>query len=108
MKDLKKRISGGVKIHFCGGAGVVTGVNYLIETKKEKILVDCGLFQGAKELEQKNSEAFIYDPCEIDAVIVTHSHLDHIGRLPQLIKSGFKGKVYATPPTVDFTHLILE
>jgi len=97
-----------MKLHFCGGAGVVTGVNYLLETKNAKILVDCGLFQGSKDLEHKNSEPFSYDPKKIKAVIVSHSHLDHIGRLPQLIKAGFEGKIYATPPTIDFTRLILE
>jgi metallo-beta-lactamase family protein len=97
-----------MKLHFCGGAGVVTGVNYLLETKNAKILLDCGLFQGSKDLEHKNSEPFSYDPKEIKAVIVSHSHLDHIGRLPQLVKSGFEGKIYATPPTIDFTRLILE
>lgn len=86
----------------------MTGVNYLLETENSKILVDCGLFQGSKDLEQKNSEPFEYDPKEIRAVIVSHSHLDHIGRLPQLIKAGFEGKIFATPPTIDFTHLILE
>ncbi len=97
-----------MKLHFCGGAGVVTGVNYLLETKAGKILVDCGLFQGSRELEKENFEAFSYNPREIKAVIVTHSHLDHIGRLPQLVKFGFTGKIYATPPTIDFTHLILD
>jgi len=97
-----------MKLHFCGGASVVTGVNYLLETKNAKILVDCGLFQGSKDLEHKNSEPFSYDPKKIKAVIVSHSHLDHIGRLPQLIKAGFEGKIYATPPTIDFTRLILE
>jgi metallo-beta-lactamase family protein len=97
-----------MKLHFCGGAGVVTGVNYLLETKAGKILVDCGLFQGSLEMEKENFEAFSYDPREIKAVIVTHSHLDHIGRLPQLVKLGFSGKIFATPPTIDFTHLILD
>jgi len=97
-----------MKIHFCGGAGVVTGVNYLIETNGNKILVDCGLFQGNKELEHKNSEQFAFDPKEIKAVIISHSHLDHVGRLPQLVRSGFEGKIFATPPTIEFTKLILE
>lgn len=86
----------------------MTGVSYLLENKNVKILVDCGLFQGTKDLEHKNSESFSYNPKEIKAVIISHSHLDHIGRLPQLIRSGFEGKIYATPPTVDFTRLILE
>ncbi len=97
-----------LKLTFCGGAGVVTGANYLLETENSKILVDCGLFQGSKELEAKNAERFTYDPKTIEAVIITHSHLDHIGRLPQLISGGFTGKIFATPPTIDFTRLILE
>jgi len=97
-----------LKLHFCGGAGVVTGANYLLETGTSRILVDCGLFQGPKELEAKNAEKFTYDPKTIEAVIITHSHLDHIGRLPQLIAGGFRGKIFATPPTIDFTRLILE
>ncbi len=95
-------------LKFCGGAGVVTGVCYLVETDQAKVLVDCGLFQGSRELEAKNYQNFSFDPREINAVIVTHSHLDHIGRLPQLIKAGFSGKIFATPPTIDFTHLILD
>jgi len=97
-----------LKLTFCGGAGVVTGANYLLETENSKILVDCGLFQGPKELEAKNTERFTYDPKTIKAVIITHSHLDHIGRLPQLIAGGFSGQIFATPPTIDFTRLILE
>ncbi len=97
-----------MKIHFHGGAKVVTGVNYLLETKQAKVLVDCGLFQGTKELEARNAQPFAYDAKTIDAVIVSHSHLDHVGRLPQLIASGFQGQIFATPPTVDFTRLILE
>ncbi|MBU1102718.1 MBL fold metallo-hydrolase [Patescibacteria group bacterium] len=97
-----------MKLHFFGGAGCVTGVNYLLETDQGKFLIDCGLFQGEKKLEDKNSEPFVYDAAEIKAVLVTHPHLDHIGRLPQLVKAGFRGKIFATPPTVDFTRVILE
>ena len=97
-----------MKLHFHGGAKVVTGVNYLLETDQAKILVDCGLFQGSKELEARNGEPFAYSAKEIDAVIVTHSHLDHVGRLPQLIAAGFDGKIFATPPCVDFARVILE
>jgi metallo-beta-lactamase family protein len=97
-----------LKLHFYGGAGAVTGVNYLLETKQAKVLIDCGLFQGERKLEEKNSESFAYNPKEIEAVIISHSHLDHVGRLPQLIRAGFKGKIFATPPTIDFTRLILD
>lgn len=97
-----------MKLHFYGGAEVVTGVNYLLENNRSKVLVDCGLFQGSRELEAKNAEPFAYNAKEIDAVIVSHSHLDHVGRLPQLVAAGFQGKIFATPPVIDFTHLILE
>ena len=97
-----------MKLHFYGGAQVVTGVNYLLETDKSKILIDCGLLQGSKEMEAKNYDDFSYDAKDIDAVIISHSHLDHIGRLPQLVSAGFKGKIFATLPAADFTRLILE
>ncbi len=97
-----------MKLHFHGGAGIVTGVNYLLETAQNKILVDCGLFQGNRKLAQKNQGPFPYKPEEIDFVLITHAHLDHIGRLPRLIEYGFKGKIYATGPTVDFARLMLE
>lgn len=97
-----------MKLHFLGGVGTVTGVCFLLETGRRKILIDCGLFQGEAELEAKNQEPFVFSPQEIDAVIISHSHLDHIGRLPRLIKAGFNGKIFATPPTIDFTRLLLE
>ena len=98
-----------MKITFCGGAGgIVTGSCHLVETKGKKILFDCGLFQGSKEVEAKNREPFLFDPQKIDFILITHAHLDHIGRLPQLIKEGFEVKIFATPPTADFTRIILE
>lgn len=87
---------------------MVTGANYLLETNKSKILVDCGLFQGGRKIEKKNEEPFPYNPKEIDFVFITHAHLDHIGRLPRLIESGFKGEILSTGPTKDFARLLLE
>ncbi|MBU1137273.1 MBL fold metallo-hydrolase, partial [Patescibacteria group bacterium] len=84
------------------------GSNYLLETAKNKILVDCGLFQGLSEMEKKNLEPFPYNPKEIDFVFITHAHLDHIGRLPKLVKDGFNGRIFATRPTIDFARLMLE
>lgn len=97
-----------MKLCFYGGAKTVTGANYLLAVKKKNILIDCGLFQGAPEMEQRNRESFPYDPRSIDFVLITHAHLDHIGRLPKLIKDGFTGKIFATAPTVDFARLMLE
>ncbi len=97
-----------MKLRFYGGARTVTGANYLLETKGKKILIDCGLFQGSAELRKKNDEPFPYSPKEVDFVLITHAHLDHIGRLPYLIKGGFKGKIFATEPTIGFAELMLE
>lgn len=96
------------KLHFFGGTEIVSGSCYMLESGTEKILVDCGLFQGTKDIEAKNSQPFDFDPRQIDSIIITHSHLDHIGRLPMLLKSGFRGKIFATPPTIEFTRLMLE
>jgi len=95
------------RLSFFGGTKTVTGANYLLEVGKRKILVDCGLFQDPI-LKTKNNEKFPYNLREIDAVIVTHAHLDHTGRLPKLVREGFKGKIFSTPPTLDLTRLILE
>ncbi len=101
-----------MKLTFYGAARVVTGSNYLLEINgkngKTKILVDCGLHQGGHYAEKENFEPFLYNPKEIKAVFVTHSHLDHIGRIPQLYKNGFRGEVYSTIPTKDFARILLE
>ncbi|MBU0612343.1 MBL fold metallo-hydrolase [Patescibacteria group bacterium] len=87
------------KITFCGGAGSVTGANFLFEVYGKKILVDCGLTQGSKLADDINWDPFSYNPKEIDILFVTHSHIDHIGRIPKLIHDGFRGKIYSTFPT---------
>ena len=97
-----------MKLTFYGGARMVTGANYLLETNGHKILIDCGLQQGSRYCERCNFDPFPYDPSEIEAVFVTHTHLDHIGRLPKLVKQGFKGKVYSTEPTRAFSQFLLE
>lgn len=97
-----------MKISFHGGAREVTGACYLVETGKTKFLVDCGLFQGCDECADLNFEEFKFDPREIDFVVITHAHIDHIGRLPKLVKSGFSGKIYSTAPTFDIAKLLLE
>ena len=86
---------------------MVTGANYLLESGEKKILIDCGLHQGGNFCEKHNWEPFPYDSKEISAVFITHAHIDHTGRLPKLIKEGFKGKVYSTPPTRDFAKELL-
>jgi metallo-beta-lactamase family protein len=97
----------GVKLIFYGGAQTVTGTNYLLESGPRKILIDCGLFQGSHYAERQNFEPFPYNPKDIEAVFITHSHLDHIGRLPKLWKDGFRGTIFSTPPTKDFSELLL-
>ncbi|MEA1909846.1 MAG: MBL fold metallo-hydrolase [Patescibacteria group bacterium] len=96
-----------VKMTFLGATEMVTGSNYLIESEKTKLLVDCGFFQGNREISKKNYDNFAYDPRKIDFVILTHAHLDHCGRLPKLYKDGFRGPVYCTPATAELTTEIL-
>ncbi len=95
------------KISFYGGVGTVTGSKYLLEHDGKKVLIDCGLFQGLKELRMRNWEAPPFDPREIDAVIITHAHIDHTGYLPRLVKLGFKGKVFTSRATADLLKILL-
>lgn len=87
---------------------MVTGANYLLESNGEKILIDCGLHQGSRYAERQNFEPFPYSPKEIRGVFITHTHLDHIGRLPKLVRDGFRGVVYSTAPTRAFAKLLLD
>lgn len=94
-------------IQFLGAAGTVTGSKFLFQTKDFKALIDCGLFQGLKELRILNREKLPVTPSSIDCVILTHAHLDHCGYLPLLVKNGFKGKIYCTTPTRELAKIIL-
>lgn len=96
-----------MKIKFLGGVKSTTGANYLVETKEAKFLVDCGLIQKENVCELENFEPFDYNPSEIDFVLITHSHLDHIGRLPKLFYEGFNGKIYSVLPSRDLAKEIL-
>ena len=96
-----------MKLTFHGAAGEVTGSCYLLETNNKKYLIDCGMFQGGEFTEDRNWTAFGFDPQTIDAVILTHAHLDHTGRLPKLVKEGFTGTIYANPATRDLAHLVM-
>lgn len=97
-----------VKITFCGGAGSVTGANFLLEADGKKILIDCGLTQGIKLADDINWDPFPYNPKEIDILFVTHAHVDHLGRIPKLISEGFRGKIYSTLPTKALATPMLE
>ena len=96
-----------LKLSFLGGAGTVTGSKYLVENGRHRILVDCGLFQGFKALRLRNWAPFPVDPRSIDAVILTHAHLDHSGYLPLLVKKGFTGPILCTEPTAEFCGILL-
>ncbi|MFQ3586571.1 MAG: MBL fold metallo-hydrolase [Fimbriimonadaceae bacterium] len=94
-------------IQFCGAARTVTGSRHLLRLGKKIVLVDCGLFQGARELRDRNWEPFPVDPTEIDAIVLTHAHADHIGYLPRLVKLGYRGPVYSTSGTRSLARLSL-
>jgi len=110
MRTCEERLS---YIQFLGAAGVVTGSKHLINTGDDsgkrgiQVLVDCGLFQGQKEWRERNWQDLPIPAREIDAVILTHAHLDHSGWIPRLVKQGFHGPVYATPPTIDLCSILL-
>lgn len=97
-----------MKLKFYGAAGEVTGSNHILEGDGVSVMIDCGFFQGVKVCDDKNNEKFPYNPATIDALFVTHAHLDHIGRIPKLMNEGFKGRIYSTPPTRDIAKLMLE
>ena len=97
-----------VKINFLGAAGVVTGSKFLIETSEKNILIDCGMFQGLKELRELNWTDLPVQVDAIDVVLLTHGHLDHVGYLPRLLKQGFKGKIIGTAPTLAIAEIILK
>lgn len=97
-----------MKIQFCGAASGVTGSCHLITTENHKILLDCGQFQGGKAMEAMNHEPFPFDPSEIDYVVLSHAHIDHCGRLPLLVKRGFRGDIYCTDATADLLEVMLR
>jgi metallo-beta-lactamase family protein len=96
-----------VKVKFLGATGTVTGSRFLLDIGKFRLLFDCGLFQGLKELRLRNWEPFPVEVNSIDAVVISHAHIDHTGYLPRLVKEGFKGPIYCTRPTADLMEIML-
>src|SRR5258708_1837096 len=94
-------------LRFLGAAGTVTGSKFLLEAGGHRLLIDCGLFQGLKELRLRNWAPLPVDPKSIDAVVLTHAHVDHTGGLPRLVSDGFKGPVFSTPGTHELAALLL-
>ena len=93
---------------FHGAARQVTGSCYLVDTGANRLLLECGMFQGDDETERQNERPFPFDPATLDAVVLSHAHLDHSGRLPKLVRDGFQGAIFATPPTRDLLEIILK
>ncbi len=93
---------------FYGGVGSVTGANFMLDTGKVAVLIDCGLVQGDDFAQEANDKAFVYDPVHIDALFVTHAHADHIGRIPKLVKEGFQGVIYSTTPTRELASIMFD
>jgi metallo-beta-lactamase family protein len=96
-----------MKLQFLGATGTVSGSKYLLEYDHRKIMVDCGLFQGYKQLRLRNWSPLPVDPADIDAVILTHAHIDHSGYLPLLVRNGFRGRIHCTAATRDLCAILL-
>src|SRR5262245_46254390 len=96
-----------MEIHFLGGATTVTGSQFLLVTDQARILVDCGMFQGGPNEAVRNRVPLAYDPATLDAIILTHAHLDHCGLIPHVVDQGFRGPIYATSATAELAELVL-
>ncbi|MES2985515.1 MAG: MBL fold metallo-hydrolase [Patescibacteria group bacterium] len=111
-KSVNTETQESAEITFCGGVSSVTGANFLLNIKKQgtqkKILVDCGMEQGSEKAKIYNASPFIFDPKEIEILLVTHAHMDHIGLIPKLVRHGFRGVIYSTPETRDLCVFMLD
>ncbi|MFO3796613.1 MAG: MBL fold metallo-hydrolase, partial [Anaerolineales bacterium] len=97
-----------MQIHFFGATRTVTGSQFLLEANGRKILLECGLFQGRRAESYERNLHFPFDPHKVDAVLLSHAHIDHSGNLPNLVRQGFFGPIYATPATVDLANVMLR
>ena len=97
-----------MNITFYGGAQAVTGSMFLLEVNRKKILLECGLFQGKRHEMYEKNKNFEFDPSEIDVLLLSHAHIDHSGNVPNLVKHGFKGKIYATRATLELCEILLK
>ena len=96
-----------MRVHFHGAAGEVTGSMHLVEAAGKRVLLDCGMSQGSREMEAANADPFPFDVASIDALVISHAHIDHIGRLPLLVKRGFRGPIFAQRATADLMPIML-
>ena len=94
-------------LHFLGAATTVTGSQFLLTTERARVLIDCGMFQGSPNESIRNRIPLAYEPAELDAILLTHAHLDHCGLIPHVVKEGFHGPIWATDGTVELARLVL-
>ncbi|PIV25916.1 MAG: MBL fold metallo-hydrolase, partial [Anaerolineae bacterium CG03_land_8_20_14_0_80_58_20] len=97
-----------MRIHFHGAAQTVTGSQHLIEINGSRLLLECGLYQGKRAESYTRNRTFAYDPRKVDAMILSHSHIDHSGNLPNLVKQGYRGPIFLTPAAADLTDVMLR
>ena len=97
-----------MQVQFHGAAGEVTGSMHLVEAAGRRVLLDCGMLQGGRALEARNSDPFPFDPAGLDALVLSHAHIDHIGRVPQLVARGFRGPVFLQAASADLLPIMLE
>jgi metallo-beta-lactamase family protein len=96
-----------ITVTCLGGAGIVTGSCYLLERGGERMLIDCGLFQGGRKVEEHNWSTWDFDPASIPLLCLTHAHIDHSGRIPKLVKDGFRGRIITSAPTAELCEIML-